>query len=50
VCWDPFTEEQINAIERVQKEKVKYADLTNETYREILAQFGRMAALILLSA
>ena len=28
-CWDPFREEQINALDQAQKKAAKFANLTN---------------------
>jgi len=38
VCWDPFREGQINALDRVRKKAEKYANLTNDSNWEALAQ------------
>jgi len=37
-CWDPFREGQINALDRVHKKAAKFANLTNDSNWEKLAQ------------
>jgi hypothetical protein len=38
VCWDPFREGQINALDRVRRKAEKYANLTNDSNWEALGQ------------
>ena len=37
-CWDPYREEQIHALDRVQKKAAKFAHNTNESKWETLSQ------------
>ena len=37
-CWDPYREEQIDELDRVQKKAAKFAHLTNESNWETLSQ------------
>jgi hypothetical protein len=43
VCWDPFREGQINALDRVQQQAAKLANLTNDWNWETLAQLRIIA-------
>lgn len=48
VCWDPYREGQVRALNRVQKRAAKFANFTNESGWETLAQrrlIARMCAL-----
>ena len=38
VCWDPYRKGQINALDRVQKKMAKFANHTNDSVWETLAQ------------
>ena len=38
VCWDPQTESQVSALNRVQKRAAKFANNINESGWESLAQ------------
>jgi hypothetical protein len=38
VCWDPYREGQINSLDRVQKKMAKFANHTNDSVWETLAQ------------
>ena len=38
VCWDPYREGQVSALNRVQKRTAKFANNINESGCEILAQ------------
>jgi hypothetical protein len=38
VCWDPYKEGQINALDRVQKKAAKFANRTNDSVCETSAQ------------
>jgi len=44
-CWDPFREGPINALDRVHKKAAKFADLTNESNWEKLAQRKTIACI-----
>ena len=37
-CWNPYKEGQINALDRVQRKAAKFANLTNASDCETLAQ------------
>ena len=43
VCWDPYREGQVRALNRVQNRAAKFAHNTNETGWETLAQRRRIA-------
>ena len=43
VCWDPFREGQINALQWVQKKAHKFANLTNDSNWERLAERRKLA-------
>jgi hypothetical protein len=43
VCWDPYREGQVSALNHVQNRADKFAQNTNETGWEILAQSRRIA-------
>jgi hypothetical protein len=45
VCWDPYKEDQLSALNRVQKRAAKFGNNTNETGWETLPQ-RRMIARI----
>ena len=45
VCWDPYREGQVNALNRVQKRAAKFAKNKNELGWETLAQRRMMARL-----
>jgi hypothetical protein len=38
VCWDPYREGQVSALNRVQKRAAKFANNINESGLETLAQ------------
>ena len=38
VCWDPYREGQVSALNRVQKRAAKFANNINDSGWEILAQ------------
>jgi hypothetical protein len=42
-CWDPFREVRINALDQVQKIAAKFANLTNDSNWETLAQRRNIA-------
>jgi len=42
-CWDPFREGQINALQWVQKKAHKFANLTNDSNWERLAERRKLA-------
>jgi len=42
-CWDPYGEGQINALDRVQKKAAKFANHTNASVWESLAQRRKIA-------
>jgi hypothetical protein len=43
LCWDPYREGQINALDRVQKKAAKFANHTNDSVWETLAQRRQIA-------
>jgi hypothetical protein len=43
VCWDPYREGQINLLDRVQKKAAKFANHTNDSAWETLAQRRKIA-------
>jgi len=43
VCWDPYTEEQISALDRVQKKAAKFAHHTNNPKWETLASRRKLS-------
>jgi hypothetical protein len=44
-CWDPYTEGQINALDRVQKKAVQFTNHTKDSEWETLAQHRMIARL-----
>jgi hypothetical protein len=44
-CWDPYREGQINALDREQKKAAKFADRTNDSIWETLAQRRKIAGM-----
>jgi len=44
-CWDPYWEGQINAFDRVQKKAATFANHTNDSVWEILAQCRQIACI-----
>jgi len=44
-CWDPYREGQINALDRVQKKAATFANHTNDSPWEVLAQLRKIAHL-----
>ena len=38
VCWDPYREGQVSALNRVQKRAAKFANNINESHWETVAQ------------
>jgi hypothetical protein len=44
-CWDPYTEGQINALDGVQRKAAKFANLTNASDWDTLAQRRTVARL-----
>jgi hypothetical protein len=45
VCWDPYREGQVSALNRVQKRAAKFGDNTNETGWETLPQRRMIASI-----
>jgi hypothetical protein len=43
VCWDPYREGQINALDHVQKKAAKFANHTSDSVWETLAQRRKIA-------
>ena len=43
VCWDPYREGQVSALNRVQKRGAKFANVINESGWGTLAQRGLVA-------
>jgi hypothetical protein len=44
-CWDPYREDQINALDRVQKKAARFADHTTDSVWETLAQHRKTAGI-----
>jgi hypothetical protein len=44
-CWDPYTEGKINALDCVQRKAAKFANLTNISEWETLAEHRTIARL-----
>ena len=48
LCWDPYREGQINALDHVQKKEAKFANHTNDSGWETLAQHRKIARICVL--
>ena len=44
-CWDPYSEGQINALDRVQKKAATFANHTKDSVWEILVQRRKIAGI-----
>jgi hypothetical protein len=47
-CWDPYREGQINPLDHVQNKAVKFANHTNDSLWETLAQRRKIARICVL--
>ena len=47
-CWDAYREGQINALDRVQTKAAAFANHTNDSVWEILAQLRKIAGICVL--
>ena len=44
-CWDPYREDQINALDRVQKKAIKFANRMSDSVWESLAQRRKISGI-----
>jgi hypothetical protein len=48
LCWDPYREGQINVLDHVQKKAAKFANHTNSSGWETLAQHKKVVRICIL--